>query len=45
MFDKIAVIGAGGWGTTLAKLIAEKNLDVCLWVREKELLEIIKKEK
>ncbi len=39
----IVVLGAGGWGTTLANLLAETN-DVSLWVREKELLNIIKKE-
>ena len=41
---KIVVIGAGGWGTALANLLTEKN-DVSLWVREQELLEILKKEK
>jgi glycerol-3-phosphate dehydrogenase (NAD(P)+) len=41
---KISIIGAGGWGTTLANLLSEKN-NVSLWVREPELLEIIKKEK
>lgn len=33
----IAVIGAGGWGTTLAALLAGKGLQVRLWVREAEL--------
>jgi glycerol-3-phosphate dehydrogenase (NAD(P)+) len=33
----IAVIGAGGWGTTLANLLAEKSKDVMLWVFEEEL--------
>ncbi len=33
----IAVIGAGSWGTTLAQLLAEKGLDVRLWVREPEV--------
>jgi len=45
MFEKISVIGAGGWGTTLAVLLAEKGHNVSLWVREKELADIIKKEK
>src|SRR4051812_14579170 len=27
----IGVIGAGGWGTALAKLLAEKDHDVTLW--------------
>jgi len=41
----ITVIGAGGWGTTLANLLADKGYNVGLWVREKELLDIIKEEK
>ena len=32
-----AVIGAGSWGTTLAWLLAGKNIDVSLWAREPEL--------
>ncbi len=32
---KIAVIGAGSWGTALADFLAEKGHDVSLWVREK----------
>ncbi|NQT29572.1 MAG: NAD(P)-dependent glycerol-3-phosphate dehydrogenase [Candidatus Saganbacteria bacterium] len=40
---KIAVIGAGAWGTTLSILLAEKGHDVSLWVYEKELAEQIKK--
>lgn len=39
---KIAVIGAGSWGTTLADLLANKGLDVTLWVREMELLAAIR---
>lgn len=39
---KITVIGAGSWGTTLADLLANKGEDVCLWVRERELLAEIK---
>lgn len=35
----IAVIGAGSWGTALARLLAEKEYDVSLWVHEKELCE------
>lgn len=34
---KIAIIGAGAWGTTLAVLFAEAGNDVSLWVYEKEL--------
>ncbi len=31
MANAIAVIGAGGWGTALAKLLADKGEDVVLW--------------
>lgn len=31
MLDSIAVIGAGGWGITLAKLLADKDKEVGLW--------------
>jgi glycerol-3-phosphate dehydrogenase (NAD(P)+) len=34
---RVAVIGAGSWGTTLANLLAEKGVETRLWVREQEL--------
>lgn len=34
---KIAVIGAGSWGTALADLLAARGHDVTLWVREEEV--------
>ena len=37
MNDKIAVIGGGSWGTTLAGLLAEKGHDTSLWVFEEDL--------
>ncbi len=37
----IAVIGGGSWGTALARLLAEKEYDVSLWVYEKDLCEEI----
>lgn len=40
--SKIGVIGAGSWGTTLANLLAEKGLNVHLWVREEEIFHQIK---
>jgi len=40
---RIAVIGAGAWGTTLASLLADKGHDVLLWVYEKELVDEIRK--
>jgi len=38
----ISVIGAGSWGTTLARLLAEKEYDVSLWVHEQDLCEEMK---
>ena len=35
------VIGAGAWGTALAKHLAEKGLDVRLWAHEREVVESI----
>lgn len=35
--ERIGVVGAGAWGTTLAKLLVEKGHAVTLWVREREL--------
>src|SRR4030067_3355372 len=39
---RIAVAGAGSWGTTLALLLAERDNEIRLWVYEQELTEIIK---
>ena len=43
--NKIAVIGAGSWGTTLANHLALKGLRVNLWVREDHVFEQIKNER
>lgn len=40
---KIAVIGAGSWGTTLSQLLAEQGLSVTLWVFEEDLLQALTK--
>jgi len=41
----IGVIGAGGWGTALANLLAGKGLSPSLWCYEPELKEKIHKER
>jgi glycerol-3-phosphate dehydrogenase (NAD(P)+) len=38
---KVAVLGAGAWGTALAKVLAEKDRSVVLWSRRRELCEAI----
>ena len=40
--NRVAVIGAGGWGTALANLMAAKGSDVALWGYEPELVEQLK---
>ena len=39
--NKITIIGAGSWGTTLAILLGEKGYNISLWARRKELAEEI----
>jgi glycerol-3-phosphate dehydrogenase (NAD(P)+) len=39
---KVAVLGAGAWGTALAKLLAEKESDVVLWARRRELCDAVR---
>ena len=38
---KIAVIGAGSWGTALARLLAEKGETVSLWAFEEAVVNAI----
>ncbi len=38
---RIGVVGAGGWGTTLADLLARNGHDVALWARESEVVDAI----
>lgn len=39
--SKLAVIGAGSWGTTFAKVLADGGHEVWLWARRSELAEEI----
>jgi glycerol-3-phosphate dehydrogenase (NAD(P)+) len=39
---RVAVIGAGAWGTTLARLLDGKGLSVKLWAYEAEVVEAIR---
>ncbi len=41
MTSKVAVLGAGAWGTALAFLLADKGDDVVLWSRRPELSQAI----
>ena len=41
-FHRAAVIGAGAWGTTLARYLVGEGLDVCLWAHESEVVEAIR---
>ncbi|QEN06060.1 NAD(P)-dependent glycerol-3-phosphate dehydrogenase [Thiospirochaeta perfilievii] len=36
MVNKIGIIGAGAFGTALAKIVAEKGIDVTMWSFDKE---------
>jgi glycerol-3-phosphate dehydrogenase (NAD(P)+) len=39
--DRIAVFGAGSWGTAFAKVLADAGRDVVLWARRGEVAETI----
>ena len=39
--QKVAVMGAGSWGTTLAKVFADAGSEVHWWARRPELAEAI----
>ena len=39
---KIAVLGAGAWGTTLADMLARNGVDTVLWAREADVVATIR---
>jgi len=41
----IGVLGAGGWGTAIANLLAKKGFSVTLWVHSKELFRIMREKR
>ncbi|MFQ5913306.1 MAG: NAD(P)H-dependent glycerol-3-phosphate dehydrogenase [Nitrospinota bacterium] len=45
MKERIAVIGAGSWGTTLAQLLAQRGHAVSLWAFEPEVREDIERQR
>ncbi|MDP1625887.1 NAD(P)H-dependent glycerol-3-phosphate dehydrogenase [Parvibaculum sp.] len=40
-YEKIAVVGAGAWGTALAQVAASAGREVTLWAREAELVQSV----
>ncbi|MFB2581433.1 NAD(P)H-dependent glycerol-3-phosphate dehydrogenase [Herbiconiux sp. P15] len=42
---KVTVLGAGSWGTTFAKIVADGGSDVTLWARRPELAKEIREAK
>jgi len=45
METKVAILGAGAWGTAIAKVIAEQGKDVFMWSFETEVRDDINKNK
>jgi glycerol-3-phosphate dehydrogenase (NAD(P)+) len=43
--QRIAVLGAGSWGTTFAKVLADAGRDVVLWARRPEVADEINNQK
>ena len=40
-YNKIAVVGAGAWGTALAQVAAKAGREVTLWAREADVIESV----
>ena len=43
--ERVAVLGAGSWGTALAKLVADKGVPTTLWARRAEQADAIARER
>ncbi len=41
MIKKVAILGAGSWGTALGTVIASKNIDIKIWTRSEEDVKLI----
>ena len=44
MMQRIAVMGAGSWGTTFAKVLADAGRDVVLWARRAEVANAVQRQ-
>ncbi|MBO7521945.1 MAG: glycerol-3-phosphate dehydrogenase, partial [Opitutales bacterium] len=42
-FKKVAVLGAGAWGSSLAIILSKNIKNVSVWAREPEVVESVKK--
>jgi len=42
---RVAVLGAGSWGTTFAKILADGGADVVMWARRPEVAREIQEAK
>ena len=38
--ERVAVVGAGSWGTAFGSITAEKGMDTVLWARREELADV-----
>jgi glycerol-3-phosphate dehydrogenase (NAD(P)+) len=43
--DSVSIVGAGGWGTALAILVAKNGYDVCLWCRNPEFARLLDRDR
>ncbi|NYH81056.1 glycerol-3-phosphate dehydrogenase (NAD(P)+) [Actinopolyspora biskrensis] len=43
--ERVAVLGAGSWGTTFAKVLADAGTEVCLWARRAHVAEAVERKR